>query len=351
MSNPKREIRRNRDSADFLHEIRGLKSLGYSVPRIAEKADCCESSVESMFYLLKNGHPSLIADVEHGHIPHTIALQISRTKNPELQIILANGFKAGTVNTSQIVTIRQRVDEHHRDTRQRDRRSDADSIIRMFSNEADARMQFIQRAKLVKSRLEFIAGALQQLFSDQRFVGLLRAEDIHTVPSWLAERINGSNERCSVNSAPKSLDVLLKDKPVSTLARNILLRMNPTRQVEAAEFMVSAGNFSRIFALALLLATKQEDRVARRAKPILGLSRERIANMQQDLECLLKDSAATENYGTDVLSLVSASGYVSRLISNEAIESYLHQNHPDVLQQFRTIFVTVSLDHSLAEHA
>ena len=64
-----------------------------------------------------------------------------------------------------------------------------------------------------------------------------------------------------------------------------------------------------------------------------------------------ENSAATENYGTDVLSLVAASGYVSRLISNEAIESYLHQNHPDVLQQFRTIFVTVLLDHSLAEHA
>ena len=149
----KREVRRNRDSAEFLHEIRGLKSLGYSVPKIAEKAQCCDASVESMLYLLKNGHPSLIAEVENGHIPHTIALQISRTKNPELQIILANGFKAGTVNTSQIVTIRQRVDE----LRERNNTTRVERVTRIRSFEFSPMRQphesfSFERAKLVKSQ-------------------------------------------------------------------------------------------------------------------------------------------------------------------------------------------------------
>jgi hypothetical protein len=346
MSQPKRDIRRNRDSVEFLREIRGLKSLGYSVHQIAGKAKCCNAYVESIFFLLKHGDPKLIAEIEHGHIPHTIGIQISRAKDPELQMILANGFKVGIVGTSQIVTIRKRIDEHVRETKQRDRRSDADSIIRMFANETAARRQLIRRAKAAVSRLEFVAGAFKKLLSEEHFVALIRAQGIHTMPSRITERIRGSAERCSIKSIRSSSTELLTDKPVTTLARNVLRRMKPARQVEAAEFMASTRNFSRVFALALLLASKPEERLARRAKPILGLSQERIAKMQQELECMLKDSSAMQSYGSDMLSLVAASGYVSRLIDERAIESYLHQRHPDLLQKFRAIVSAARLDES-----
>jgi hypothetical protein len=348
MNRPKRDILRNRDSVAFLREIRDLKNQDYSVRQIAEKANCCDAYVESMFYLLKHGHPNLIAEVEHRHLPHTIAIHIARAKDPELQIILANGYKDGTVNTSQIVAIRQRGDEYRRETSHRSREGDADAIIRIFSHETAERKLLIRKAKLAQSQIALIVSAFRQLFSDGRFVGLLCTEGIHTVPGWLAECIKESTEQCSINTVRRSLVELLKDKPISTLARNVLRRMSPTRQVEAAELMVSTGNFSRIFALSLLLATKSEDRLAWRAKPIRGISQERQAAMQKELECLLKDSRATENHSADVLSLVVASRYVSRLVGNREIEGYLHRNHPDILQKFRTIVATVSLDHSMA---
>ena len=142
-------------------EIRGLKSLGYSVSKITEKANCCNQNVKSMFYLLKNGHPSLIADVEHGYIPHTIALQISRTKSPELQNSPGQWFQGWH---SQYVSDRHYTAtrrQHNRDTRQpRSTERHRFHHKKYSTNEADARRQLIQRAKLVKSRLEFIAGAL-----------------------------------------------------------------------------------------------------------------------------------------------------------------------------------------------
>jgi hypothetical protein len=70
--------------------------------------------------------------------------------------------------------------------------------------------------------------------------------------------------------------------------------------------------------------------------------------MQREMGYLLNDFGATEGYGADVLSLVVATGYVKKLIGNKEIESYLHRNHPDILQKFRTIVATVSLDHSVA---
>ena len=111
------------------------------------------------------------------------------------------------------------------------------------------------------------------------------------MPSWVAERINGSNERRSVNSVPKPLDVLLKDKPVSTLARNVLLRMNPTRQVEARRVPSFRPEISLQGFFAGAFTGHQAGRSAlQRGKPnpYLACRRERIANMQQDLECLLK---------------------------------------------------------------
>lgn len=54
-------------------------------------------------------------------------------------------------------------------------------------------------------------------------------------------------------------------------------------------------------------------------------------------------------YGADALKLVVASGFISKLIENQAIESYLSTNHPDILREFRAIVAAVSLDDSSPE--
>jgi RepB plasmid partitioning protein len=137
---------------------------------------------------------------------------------------------------------------------------------------------------------------------------------------------------------------LLKDKPVIAATLNVLRWMKPTRQIEAANLMVSTGNYSKSFAKALLVATNPAERVTRRMRPVCGLSREQKDLMQQELENLLKDIGVTESYGTDVLSLVVASSYISRLISNQAIESYLGSHHAEILEQFRAILSAATLD-------
>jgi hypothetical protein len=139
---------------------------------------------------------------------------------------------------------------------------------------------------------------------------------------------------------------LLSGKPIPSNALNMLRRMSQPRQVEAAEFMISTGNFSRSFVQALLAATRPEDCDMSRSKPISGLSQERRLNMQQELEEVLKDVAVTKNYGVDVLSLVVASSYISKLIGNKEIEGYLRRNHPEILQEFRAITSAESLDDS-----
>jgi ParB family chromosome partitioning protein len=189
MSVPKRLVFRNRDSVRFVRDVRRLKDSGYSVQQIAAETNCCVSYVRSMFRLLKHGDPRLIAELERGDLPHTVAMQIARAKNPGLQKALAGGYKAGTVNLVQLTAILQRIDEHERESTGPRQRGDAVSLDRHFSNETNRQKRLVQKAKLANSRIVFIICAMRRLFLEGEFVALLGAEGFRTIPSWLAERI------------------------------------------------------------------------------------------------------------------------------------------------------------------
>jgi hypothetical protein len=139
---------------------------------------------------------------------------------------------------------------------------------------------------------------------------------------------------------------LLKDKSVNPGTFEVLRKMKPYRQIEAADLMASAGNFSSSYAKALLAGTKQDD-LARPdvQKKVHGLTPEQMSRMEREMEAVTGDFKAIEaSYGEDVLHLVVASGYLNRLISNPAIEDYLERRHPELLVEFRAVVAATSLD-------
>lgn len=146
---------------------------------------------------------------------------------------------------------------------------------------------------------------------------------------------------------------LLKDKSVNPVTFDVLRKMRPMRQIEAAELMLSAANFSSSYAKALLAATRQNDLTKPdKPKQIGGMTPEQMARMEREMESLQRDFKAVEtSYGDDVLNLVIASGYLSKLIGNRKIERFLGNHHPEILQEFRAIVSAVSLDHTPVETA
>lgn len=139
---------------------------------------------------------------------------------------------------------------------------------------------------------------------------------------------------------------LLKDKSVNPGTFEVLRKMKPYRQIEAADLMASAGNFSSSYAKALLAGTKQDD-LARPdvQKKVHGLTPEQMSRMEREMETVTGDFKAIEaSYGEDVLHLVVASGYLNRLIANPAIEDYLERRHPELLVEFRAVVAATSLD-------
>jgi hypothetical protein len=120
------------------------------------------------------------------------------------------------------------------------------------------------------------------------------------------------------------------------------------RQIEAAELMTTAGNYSASYAKALLAATRQSDLVkSDQPKRVGGLTPEQMSRMEREIETVQQDLKSVESrYGDDVLHLVIACGYVSKLVKNRDIKRYLTQHHPEILTELVAIMSATSLDQS-----
>jgi hypothetical protein len=133
---------------------------------------------------------------------------------------------------------------------------------------------------------------------------------------------------------------LLTNAPCAFLVFDILRRMLPLRQIEAAELMVGQGNFTPLFARALLAATAD----AQLAKPARhnalepSVTSEQIARMERELASLQSQvKSVEENYGLDNLHLTVARGYVAKLLGNARVVRWLAQSRHEYLGEFQMI--------------
>lgn len=132
---------------------------------------------------------------------------------------------------------------------------------------------------------------------------------------------------------------LLKNKQIAPGAFKVLKKMKPLRQVEVAELLVAAGNFSMPYVRALYAATNRDLLVkAGEAKEAFGLTPEQLAKMEREVEGLQRDlKLIEESYGTETLNLVLARAYLLRLLNNNRVMRYLTQHHKDLLVALQTI--------------
>ena len=141
---------------------------------------------------------------------------------------------------------------------------------------------------------------------------------------------------------------LLQEKPIGGGALQKLRKMKPIRQLEVAELMMSANNYSLSYSRALLATTKPGDllKPERQAKAT-GLNPEQMARLEREMVAVSDDYKALEaSYGDDVLVLVVASGFLDRLLSKPEIERFVGERHPEFLETFRSIVAATSLDQA-----
>ncbi|TKZ17442.1 hypothetical protein FAP39_14235 [Shimia litoralis] len=58
---------------------------------------------------------------------------------------------------------------------------------------------------------------------------------------------------------------------------------------------------------------------------------------------------AEENYGSELLNLGVAKGYLKKLMENEAVRSYVARHASEILEQFELVLNTVSMEEAVGQ--
>jgi hypothetical protein len=141
---------------------------------------------------------------------------------------------------------------------------------------------------------------------------------------------------------------LMKDRICPMAVFELLKRMKPLRQIEAAELMIATNNYSVGYATALLAGTPANELVGDvKPKKVRGVSPEAMARMEKELARLQESMAnIQETYGQEHLQLTVVRGYLAKLLGNPRVVRYLLQHRPEYLEEFQAITDASSFDHA-----
>ncbi|OSI34584.1 plasmid partitioning protein RepB C-terminal domain-containing protein [Bradyrhizobium canariense] len=189
--------RRHHSPLELVSEIGNLKKRGYSMAQIAAKIDFSTEYVYAICYLLENGEQRLLAAVDKGLIPHTIAMEIAKAKDGDVQKALAEAYESNAIPGNQVLTIRKIIEQRNLLGRAKtlkgprhQKRVTSGTLVRAFRKEADRQKLLVKKAGLAQGRLLFVVNALRMLMGEAQFVKLLRTEELHTLPRPIAERLH-----------------------------------------------------------------------------------------------------------------------------------------------------------------
>lgn len=163
--------------------------------------------------------------------------------------------------------------------------------------------------------------------------------------STINSRINLLHGIC-----PRAVD-LLQDHQFTPDVTRHLRKMKAARQVEAVELMIAANTITATYADALLKATPPEQRTDYKPpKPEepKGDPLEQIVKLEREMSQVQeKYKHAEENYGSELLNLVVAKGYLKKLMENDAVREYIARHSPEIQEQFDLVLNTISMEEAV----
>jgi ParB/RepB/Spo0J family partition protein len=137
---------------------------------------------------------------------------------------------------------------------------------------------------------------------------------------------------------PEAVEIM-KDKQITRSAIRLFRKVTSLRQIEMAEIMVSANNFTHAYAEALVMGTSKDQLTdPDKPKQVKGLSAEDLARLEQEMKAVEPNFKAVEqSYGENMLHLTFAKAYVKKLLSNVKVVRFLTAKHLEILSEFETV--------------
>jgi len=180
---------------------------------------------------------------------------------------------------------------------------------------------------------------------------ILKALDAGVPEERIAKALNLAVETVRLNRSllfsicPEAV-ALLQDKQVALKTLSLLKKVKPLRQIEMAEIMVVAGNYSVTYARALVMTTSRDQLVDPESpRKIPGIHPDDLARVEHEMRVQEKDyRMLDETYNEHVMALTISRGYLRPLLENNRVVRFLSQHFREYLSEFQRIVEANSLD-------
>lgn len=187
---------------DAMREIGALRDRGYTESQISRKIGISTSWISMIVALLDRGEERLVAAVETGLIPITLAMEISRAETEDAQNLLLDAYETGKLRGKKLASARRllelRMRERNKSLRSgklgrksNNRKLTATDLMQVYQRETEKQRLLVKKSDFTQTRLLFIVEAIKDLLTDSTFLTLLRTEGLETMPRALAMRITG----------------------------------------------------------------------------------------------------------------------------------------------------------------
>jgi ParB family transcriptional regulator, chromosome partitioning protein len=188
--------RRKHRGIDLLSDVEGLKRRGYNETEISKKTGLSYEYVRGVIRLVEKGEQRLLRAVESGQIPVSVAIDIAESDDVGVQQALRQAYESNLLRGKKLMAARRLIEQRQQrgkglrtNSSRRGPAVSSQSLIRTYTDDADRKRLLIRKAEVTRDRLLFVFAALKNLFGDENFVTLLRAEGLDTLPRNLANRV------------------------------------------------------------------------------------------------------------------------------------------------------------------
>jgi ParB family chromosome partitioning protein len=191
--------RRHHRATDILQGVEILKRQGYSVKTISNKTGLTVEYIYDVLLLLEQGEQRLLAAVEAGNMPITVAVTIAKSPNDSIQQALQDAYDNNLLRGRKLLEAKKLLELRKRFGkasggggygRHRNRDSEhvsAREVLKIYEKEVSRKRLLTRKADATSSCMVFIIEALRHLMKDKAYRAILESEGLTAMPKRLSE--------------------------------------------------------------------------------------------------------------------------------------------------------------------
>lgn len=187
----------------LIQEIGELHRRHRSYTAVAENIGMPPSWIKAVVGLIKSGEERLLAAVDAGVLPISLAADFAKADSEDLQALLAKAYEEHALTGRQLIVVRRLLERRAKRGRAfgykgppRDgtygKGMTVADLRRIYLREASRQRVASKKAEFSHEKLAFITEAFRDLLKDQEFRSLLKAEGLLSMPRVLLDRLGQS---------------------------------------------------------------------------------------------------------------------------------------------------------------